>query len=184
MKKTVVLSLLLASGVSMASSLYTDTYMSQSGIVKPTYSTGIPNLVSINTLMHKKTVAHASLYFKNGVLTEASTQALKVLLKQSSPSAYVSVIGHTSGYLLSSENVQLNAWSTFWQHIGSSTTSINAVADSVNQRILVIYKKLKANRINSKRIYTENRMDRDPISTEATELGRTLNARVDVVVYR
>ena len=170
----------------LAGDLYTDTYFSQSGLVKPRYDTGIPNPVSANTLMQKRTIAHTSLYFKSGILTQESVGKLQSILDTAKGhhSSYVAVIGHTSGYTLSSETVYLNRWSTFWQNIGSSSVSIDDIAASVNQRILAVYDQLKAGGFNPEKIYTENRMDRDPISTEATKRGSATNRRVDVVVYR
>lgn len=186
MKKILLLTALTAGTFTLASDLYTDTYFSQSGIVKPRYETGIPNPVSANTLMQKRTVAHTSLYFKGGVLTEASAAALQTILDtvKGYHSSYVAVIGHTSGYTLLSETVHLNRWSTFWQNIGSSSASIDAIAASVNHRILAVYYQFKAGGVDTAKIYTENRMDRDPVSTEATRRGRAMNSRIDVVVYR
>ncbi len=186
MKKTLLFTVLLAGTFTLASDLYTDTYFSQSGIVKPRYDTGIPNPVSANTLIHKRTVAHTSLYFKGGLLTQESAGALQNILDAAKdhPSSYITVIGHTSGYTLSSEAVHLNPWSTFWQNVSSSSVSIDQIVASVNQRILAVYDQLKAAGVNTRKIYTENRMDRDPISTEATKRGRVMNTRVDVAVYR
>ena len=186
MKKTLLLTALLAGTFTLASDLYTDTYFSQSGIVKPRYDTGIPNPVSANTLMQKRTVAHTSLYFKGGLLTQESAEALQSILDtvKEQRSSYVAVIGHTPGYMSSSESIQLNAWSTFWQNISIASVSGETVAASVNRRIKAVYDQLTANGINPGKIYTENRMGRDPIATEATKRGKAMNHRVDVVVYR
>ncbi len=186
MKKIVLLTALVAGTLTLANDLYTDTYFSQSGIVKPRVDTGIPNPISINTLMHKRNVAHTSLYFQKGVLTQESATKLDQIIKaaQGKNSSYVTVIGHTASYTRLSESVHLNAWVRFWQNSSSSSITLDDVAASINQRIATVYDQLKAKGVSRQRIYTENRMDRDPISTEATKRGRALNCRVDVAVYR
>ena len=189
--KKLLLSALVGATLTQAGDLYTDTYFAQSGIVKPHYDTGIPNPVGADSLMQKRSIAHTSLYFKGGLLTKESTDRLRQILDiaKGDRSNYVSVIGHTSGYILSSEGIRLNPWSTFWQNVGSkslrtNTVTANDIAASVNQRILAVYHQLKAGGIDPRRIYTENRMDRDPIATEATRRGKAMNRRVDVVVYK
>ncbi len=184
--KRLVITALLGATLLQANDLYTDTYFSQSGIVKPRVDTGIPNSVSINALKQKRMIAHTSLYFKGGILTQESADRLQQILNtaKGNRSSYIAVIGHTADYISPGDTVYLNRWSAFWQNIGSSSVSVDQIAASVNQRILAVYNQLKAAGVNTGKIYTENRMNRDPVSTEATKRGRALNSRVDVAVYR
>ena len=57
-------------------------------------------------------------------------------------------------------------------------------AQSVNDQIEAVYNYLQENGVSANKIYNENRMDRDPIATEATTEGKALNQRVDVRVYQ
>jgi flagellar motor protein MotB len=58
------------------------------------------------------------------------------------------------------------------------------LASMVNRRIEAVYDHLnKEEHISTSRLYTENRLARDPIATEATVEGRMRNERVDVALY-
>ena len=171
-----------------ACGLYTDEYMMSSGIVAPCIDTGINNPFDAERLMDKAIHFHTSLYFDREGLTEDSVQNLQKLKDyislHSVKSYYVSVIGHTAGYEDSNHMVQLNAWSTFWQNLGKKAVPESELAAQVNQRILAVYTYLnKEEDISTSRIFTENRLARDPIATEATKEGRTRNTRVDVALY-
>ncbi len=187
MIKKIILSILLSSSLALSADLYTDTYMSRSGIVFPHIDTGIPNHINGQTLMNKRVLYSTPVYFKGGVITESSRDALAGIIStvkmKRLKSYYVSVIGHTADYTNEYHVVPLNAWSTFWQNLGKKTMGRDTLAASVNQRIQTVYDLLKEDNVNTTRIYTENRMNRDPVSTEATAEGRMLNQRVDVVLY-
>ncbi len=187
MIKKIILSILLSSSLALSADLYTDTYMSRSGIVFPHIDTGIPNHINGQTLMNKRVLYSTPVYFKGGVITESSRDALAGIIStvkmKRLKSYYVSVIGHTADYTNEYHVVPLNAWSTFWQNLGKKTMGRDTLAASVNQRIQTVYDLLKEDNVNTTRIYTENRMNRDPVSTEATVEGRMLNQRVDVVLY-
>ncbi len=167
--------------------LFTDEYMMYSGVVDPCIDTGIPNPFPGERLLNKKVYFHASVYFKKGVLTEASLQALHELkntIASHGSHYYVSVVGHTAWYEDSNRKVQLNAWSTFWQNIGKSSVMRSDLAATVNRRIEAVYDHLNREEgISTSRLYTENRLARDPIATEATQEGRMRNERVDVALY-
>lgn len=184
MMKKILLLTLLSATFTLASDLYTDTYMSGSGIVKGHVSTGIPNTFPANRLTGKRSVAHTSVYFRGGVMTERSQQALQELLSQKSASSYLSVIGHTSGFTYESHTIELSPWAEFWQNIGTTKMKRDRHAMGVNDRIAAVCNYLQENSVPANRIYNENRMDRDPIATEATNEGRLLNQRVDVVIYK
>ncbi len=167
--------------------LYTDEYMMYSGVVYPCIDTGIPNYFEGEKLLDKKVYFHASLYFKNGVLTETSQKAienLKSTIEHRGSKYYVSLVGHTAWYEDGNSAVKLNAWSTFWQNLGKTPMSLSDLAATVNRRIETVYTHLNTEEgIDVSRLYTENRLARDPIATEATQEGRMRNERVDVALY-
>ena len=168
--------------------LYTDEYMMYSGVVHPCIDTGIPNTINGSMLLNKKVYFHASIYFEKGVLTEASRNALSqlknVIDTRGRRNYYVSIVGHTSGYQDSNHMVELNGWSTFWQNLGKTSMMRSDLAAIVNSRIQRVYDHLNQKEdISTSRLYTENRLARDPISTEATKEGRQRNTRVDVALY-
>ena len=168
--------------------LYTDEYMISSGIVYPCIDTGIPNSINPDILMSKKIHFHASLHFDANGLTENSLLKLKELqdymILRSVKNYYITIIGHTSGYEDSNHMVQLNGWSTFWQNLGKTSMSESELVAHVNQRILAVHNYFhKKEGISTSRLYTENRLARDPISTEATMDGKMANKRVDIALY-
>ncbi len=186
MMKKYLLPLMLTATVTMASDLYTDTYMSGSGVVSPHISTGIANPISGESLLKKRILMSRSIYFDRNGLTEDSQNAFEEILSaiQSRGGAYyVSIIGHTSSFTDEYHFVKMNAWSRFWQNIGKSEMRRDELAATVNQRIQKVYDKLSNENVNTSRIYTENRMNRDPIVTEETKEGSIINKRVDVTVY-
>lgn len=167
--------------------LFTDEYMMYSGVVYPCIDTGIPNAFPGQKLLNKKVYFHTSVYFNKGVMTEKSLQSLQELkntIASRGSNYYVSVVGHTSGYEDSNHMVKLNAWSTFWQNIGKSSMMRSDLAATINSRIETVYTHLsKKEHVSTSRLYTENRLARDPIATEATTEGRMQNERVDVALY-
>lgn len=178
----------LTTTFSLATDLYTDTYMSNSGVVKGHIDTGIPNSFSGQVLAGKKTVAHTSLYFDNGIMTESSQEALQALLSQSKSSYYVSVIGHSSSFTDESDSIELTPWAEFWQNLGdddvrTDETSKTELIKTVNSRIQAVCDYLQDHNVPTNKIYNENRMDRDLLSTEAIDEGKALNDRVDVTLY-
>lgn len=173
---------------SVCGGLYTYSYMPYSGVEHPCIDTGIPNPYSGKMLLNKRVRFHASLYFKEGQLTSASQKKLdemeSIIKAGHLHNYYVSLVGHTAGYEDGNHMVELNGWSTFWQNLGTKTITRTEMAETVNRRIRVIYDHLTQDvQVSPARMYTENRLNRDPISTEATEEGRKLNERVDVVLY-
>ncbi len=184
MIKKIIFTVLLSSTFALSSDLYTDTYMSGSGVVKGHIETGITNAFPANRLMGKRSVGHTSVYFSNGVMTKSSQEALQDLLSQKHASSYLSVIGHTSGFTYESHTIELSPWAEFWQSMGKTKMKRDTHAIGVNDRIAAVCDYLQENSVPANKIYNENRMDRDPIATEATVEGKMLNRRVDVVLYR
>jgi len=186
MIKKLTLALLAFTTFSLSHDLYTDTYMFHSGIVKHHIETGIPNPFNVNRIREMKNAYHASVYFKEGVLTETSLQKLQELLSatQSHKGNYfITVIGHTSDFTNESHTIQLSPWAEFWHNLGSKTISKTTLAETVNIRIKAVYNYLRKHNIPAKKIYNENRMNRDPLTTEATEKGKEINRRVDIALY-
>ena len=186
MMKKLLLATLITSTFTLASDLYTDTYMSGSGVVYPHVSTGITNPYPGERLLKKKIVLSKNIYFDKNGLTEASQKALNEIsstFQQSGRRYYVSIIGHTASFTDEYHYTPLNDWSRFWQNIRTNTMSKGTLADSVNHRIQRVYDMLTKDNISPSKIYTENRMDRDPIVTEETDKGRAVNNRVAVTLY-
>jgi hypothetical protein len=179
----------IAPATQVCKGLYTYSYMPHSGVEHACIDTGIANGVSADTLLRKKVRFHASLYFDGGVLTDASQQALNelknVIADRGLNHYYVSVIGHTSGYEDAAHTVVLNGWSSFWQSLGGGRSMTQEeAATEVNGRIKAVYDHLHTKEgINTARLYTENRLARDPIATEAIDEGAALNERVDIALY-
>jgi len=183
MIKNIVMAAVLTTTFSLATDLYTDTYMSNSGIVKGHIETGVPNSFSGQLLSKKRSVAHTSVYFNNGIMTESSQDKLQELLSKSKSSYYVSVIGHASSFINESDSIELSAWAEFWQNLGTDETSKTELTETVNSRIQAVCNYLQEHNVPTNKIYNENRMDRDPVSTEAIDEGKALNDRVDVTLY-
>jgi len=168
--------------------LYTKSYMPYAGVEHPCIDTGIHNPFPGEKLLNKRVHFHASLYFKEGKLTDESLKALSeldnIIRDRHLRNYYVSIIGHSAGYEDGNHMVDLNAWSTFWQNLGSKNMTRTEFATLVNQRIKAVYDHLvDVEGISPGRLYTENRLARDPVSTEATKEGRERNERVDVALY-
>ncbi|WP_309497091.1 hypothetical protein [Sulfurovum sp.] len=169
--KKILMTTLITSTFALASELYTTS---------KNIDTGITNTLNSNTLIGKKAFAHTSVYFDENGMTKASQDKLHSILSQTQRIQYISIMGHSSEAFDASHSVKLSAWAEFWQNLGSSTMSSTK---TVNDRLHVVYEYLQNNNVPAAKIYNENRMDADPVSTEATSEGRALNNRVDVVIY-
>jgi len=183
----ILLPLLLTATFSMATDLYTDTYMARSGITKGHIETGIPNPFNVNRIQNMKNVSHVSIYFRNGVMTETSQKKLETMISKAvtlQGKYYITIIGHTASFTNESRKIVLSPWAEFWQNLGTKKMTKSALAETVNIRIQAVYNYLESHHIPVDHLYNENRMDRDPIATEATKEGRILNQRVDVALYR
>ena len=170
--------------------LYTYSYLPNFGVERACIDTGINNSFDGSVLVNKKVLFRASLYFDGETLTEASQNAFEALktkvAEMGGGDYYVAIIGHTSGYENEAHTaVPLNGWSSFWQNLTERTMSDNEAAAEVNSRIKSVFDMVTGETaIGRTRIYTENRLDRDPIATEATAEGRARNERVDIVLFK
>ncbi len=171
MIKKILMATLITSTFALASELYAPT---------KNIDTGITNTLNSNTLIGKKALAHTTVYFDENGMTKASEEKLNSILSQKHVARYVSIIGHSSEVFDDVHSVKLSGWAEFWQNLGSSAISST---ETVNDRLHTVYKYLQENNVPATNIYNENRMDADPVSTEATAAGRTLNNRVDVTFY-
>ena len=172
--------------LAFGSDLYTDTYMWQTGIVKRHVDTGVPNAVSIERLKQKKLHGLVSLYFDRDGLTPRSKERLDALVKRAKARGKdftLSVIGHSASYTDGNHFVTLDPWSEFWQNISMNKTTERDLETVVNGRIRAVYDYLQKEGVPLTNLYNENRMDRDPLSTEATAEGRRRNDRVDVGLW-
>lgn len=187
MKKTIV-TLAMASALSMAADLYTGAYLTQMGIVAPHVDTGIANRVDTNALLRKRVQAALNLYFSGDTLNESSQKALEALLQRIEAEGIgngaIAVIGHSASFRSYNDNVGLNGWSGFWQSLSEPSADENEVVEKVNVRIKSVYDMLRNAGIPAGRIYTENRLDKDPLATEATGEGRALNERVEILFLK
>lgn len=113
-------------------------------------------------------------------MTKESEEKLKSYLTGIKGIRYVSIIGHSSEAFDADHSVKLSAWAEFWQNLGGS---YNASTETVNERLRLVYEYLQTHNVPAANIYNENRMDADPVSTEATAVGKALNNRVDVAFY-
>lgn len=187
MRKT-LLTMALTSVLALASDLYTGDYLKQMGIVAPHIDTGIPNSVDTNTLLRKRVQAAVNLYFSGDKLNESSQKALDALLQRIETEGVgngaIAVIGHSASFRSYNENVLLNGWSSFWQSLAEPSADEKDVAAQVNARIKAVYDMLRHAGVPAGRIYTENRLDKDPVATEATDAGRALNERVEILFFK
>ena len=190
--KTLLLGSLLALGTSLSAGalLYTDDYLPQSGITMAPVATHLPNRVDGRRLLHwHRTILRLSpIRFRNGhpdSASQASLDQLRRLIEQNRGKIrYVSLIGHSSAVTDDENRIALGGLAGLWQSLGNTETLSKAEAVSrVNRHLKAVYDRVEAAGMNPARIYSENRLDRQPIATEATAEGRRLNNRVDVALY-
>ncbi len=190
MKKTVLISSLLAFSLASGEALYTDTYMQRSGIVAPQVKTGIPNHVDGRRLLHwhRYIVRLAPVVFRGTKVADESDytlEQLRELIRQNrSRIRYVSLIGHSSAVVDEENRIELDGWSGLWQHLGGDPRlERDQAVTLVNDRLRQLYDMVRDAGMPMSRIYTENRLDRQPLYTEATADGRLGNNRVEVALY-
>ena len=190
MKKTVLLGTLLASSLASADALYTDTYMQRSGVVAPRVETGLPNRVDGRRLLHwhRHIVRLSPVLFRGTKVADESSctlEQLRGLIRQNrSRIRYVSLVGHSSAVVDEETRIELNGWSGLWHHLGGGPRLERDQAVAlVNDRLRQVYNLVRDAGMPASRIYTENRLDRQPLYTEATAEGRLGNNRVEIALY-
>lgn len=164
--------------------------MQRSGIVAPKVDTGIPNRVDGNRLLHwhRYIVRLAPVVFHGAEVADESDytlEQLRELIRQNrSRIRYVGLIGHSSAIVDEENRIELDGWSGLWQHLGGDTRLDRDEAIAlVNDRLRQVYDLVRDAGMPASRIYTENRLDRQPLYTEATSDGRLGNNRVEIALY-
>jgi len=173
-----------------ADALYSDSYMQRSGVVASPVETGLPNHVSGRRLLHWSgyIVRLAPLTFRGEDLADESEftlgQLQKLIRQNRSRIRYVSLIGHSSAVVDEENRMKLNGWVSLWQSLGGrERMEKDEAIDLVNARLRQAYDWVREAGMPAARIYNENRLDRQPLYTEATSEGRLGNNRVDVALY-
>jgi len=186
MIKNIIKLTLLTTTLSLAmdqSSLYNNIYMPLSGIEKQKVETNIPNAISENTLQAKTEVAKVVVYLANEKITQESKDRLNELLSQKGANSYLSVVGYSSNLIDVNHRIELSVWAELWHNLLNSNQETQSNIDEVNNHISVVYNYLTDNGVRTNKIYNINKMDRNPISTEAISEGKALNSRVVVSIY-
>jgi len=189
MKIKYVSGMIALSLVLEASPLYTDTYMSRSGIVMAPIETGLPQRVDGTKLLHWRgyVVRSHPLYFvKDSLRTESkrSLEEIKELITQnSSKIRYISLIGHSASVVDEENRIQLGGLAKIFHPGQSGALSKQEAIARVNARLKRVYKALRSIGVSSNKIYSENRLDRQTLSTEATREGHARNNRIEVALY-
>ncbi len=190
MNKSFFLSMLAASSISMAGGLYNDTYMQRSGVVAAPVETGLPNHVDGRQLLHwhRYVVRLAPVVFQGTEVVDASEgtidQLEKLIRQNRSKIRYVSLIGHSSAVVDEENRMDLDGWSGLWQGLGGDPRLKKPQAVRlVNERLRYLYRVVRDAGMPASRIFSENRLDRQLLYTEATAAGRLGNNRVDVALY-
>ena len=186
--KRIIVSILLTSSLVVAhDGLYTQSFIASSELIKSTVSTNDKSQATVERFSHQKGFHYSSLSYDEG-LTAESKKILDLLIdrinKSRSQSYTVTLIGYTSSTRNPNERIQLNSWSSFWHSLGSSDgLTQNESKSRVNSNLRDTVNYLTHHGIHPTKIYTENRLGKDKLYTEATSDGVRLNNRVDVAVY-
>jgi ribulose bisphosphate carboxylase small subunit len=184
MKKLILVALLSLTS-SFGETLYTQEYLPLSNIHHKVVDTGIKNYVHIDEFFYKKGKHLKPLYFDDGKLIDTSKDNLDKMIKVIKDKKYIiTLISHTSYKITEEDSVKLNFWSEFWHSLGQfGLLTHQESIDIANGYLKETLSYLKQNGIDTTRIYTENRLDKDRLSTEATSGGRDINNRVDITLY-
>ncbi len=169
-----------------AGSLYNDDYMSgRSGIVHESINTGIPNKVDGMRLLHWRgyITRLSPIIFDNNSCSSLDYLG-QIIDNNRAKIRYISIIGHSSSITNDENRVQLRPWANMWHSLaGEHTIDKQSAVESVNSRIRYVYDYIKEHGISGRKIYNENRLDREHAYTEATKTGERLNNRVNVSIY-
>jgi hypothetical protein len=180
--RKILVAILFVSTLLVADGLYTISYLPNSIIEKPFIDTGIKNSISGDRLLDLKIVNEFNLYFENNRLKKCSQKRLNLALKNLKGDEYIALIGHSRAAKNLEADIYLNKWEEFWQGVLNKEPTVDDAVEAVNKRLRYVYSYLKKKGVE--KIYVENRVDRDPVSTEATDVGSFLNDRVQVLILR
>ena len=185
--KKIIFALLFISAVN-GDSLYNSSFFKRSGILHKSINTGIPNYVDGSKLLHWRGYITKSIHivfdkddFKNFDIFDYLANLIELNRDRIK---YITIIGYSSSIIDDENRVTLTPWANMWHSIGGEHRVCECQAIYlVNQRLKEVYEFLLDKGISAHRIYNENRLDREPIATEATKLGRLLNNRIDLRIY-
>jgi len=184
--KKIIIGTLLAVNISFGDTLYTQEFIPSAKINHRVVETGIKNYVKVDDFFYRKGRHLHSLHFDDkNILTDASKDILDKMAKSIKDKNYIiTLISHTSYKRTSENTIKLNVWSQFWQSLGdfdilTHKESIDRANSYLKETLLYLQKR----GIDTKKIYTENRLDKDRLSTEAISAGRDINNRVDITLY-
>ena len=186
--RKIILGTLLTATISFGENLYTQEFIPSSTINNKVIDTGIKNYVHISDFFYKKGEHLPSIYFDDDKLSEPSRTIINSMIKKiksnKSEDYIITLISHTSYKINENIFIKRNFWVEFWQSMANF--DILTYEESIkrgNQYLQWTLSYLKKHGINVKRVYTENRLDKDRLSTEAISEGRDINNRVDVTLY-
>ena len=174
----------------LSDAIYNDNYMSRSGIVHRSIETGISNRVDGRRLLYwRGYITHLPPIIFDGIkidkYSKNRVKALRELIRVNRDRIkYISIIGYSSSIIDEENRIDLEPWVSFWHRIsGEHRIEESKAVRLVNSRIRTIYNILREEGVHASRIYNENRLDREPLSTEATREGQRLNNRVVLTIY-
>ena len=185
--KKVIFALLLAS-FSNAGGLYNSSFFNRSGILHQSINTGIPNYIDGSRLLHWHGYISSTIHivFDGDEFSddEELDRLASLIANNRDRIRYISILGYSSSIVDNENRVALRDWASIWHSIGGEhrLEQDRAIA-LVNSRLHRVYDFLIAQGVSANKIYNENRLDREPITTEATSIGRLHNNRVDVRIY-
>jgi len=186
--KKIILGTLLTATIGFGDTLYTQEFIPSSGINHKTIDTGINNYVKVDDFFYKKGEHLHPIYFDEEILLPSSQKDIDNMIKKikatKSKDYIITLVSHTSYRITENISVKRNFWIEFWQSMGNFgiLTHKESIARG-NKYLKSTISYLKKYGIDTKRIYTENRLDKDPLSTEATSDGREINNRIDITLY-
>ena len=185
--KKIISALLLASFIN-ADGLYNSDFMRKSGILHESIETGIPNYVNGSKLLHWhgyiSDTIHIVFYNNEVANPDVFDYLANIIRLNKNRIKYITLTGYSSLIVNEENRIALRPWSSVWHSIsGENRLQKYQAISLVNNRLQYMYDFLRDEGVSAHKIYNENRLDREPISTEATKEGRLLNNRVDVRIY-
>ena len=185
--KKIILTIVVSSTLLISSGLYTQSFVSSSEVIKHTVKTEDSSRATTDRFINQRATNYPPLYFDGG-LTQESKSILDTIIdkidKSHTQSYTVTLIGYTSSTINPNETIKLNVWSSFWHSLGSSGKITEDESQNIiNHNLKESVDYLIQRGISPKRIYTENRLGKEKLYTEAISDGRELNSRVSVAIY-
>jgi len=182
--KKLMIAAALASALLSADGLYSVSYPGNSAVEAPLVGTGLKICVDPKELRSKRIKEAFNLHFDGKELEQGSKERLQKALANLKPGEYIALIGHSSSIKDPKEEQYLNRWERLWQGLLDGRPTQDEAIGMTNARLRSVYDLLQKQGVAPSRIYAENRLDRDPIATEATKTGKALNERLQVLILR